>query len=80
MATTYIIHLQLLNTDEHYYFGALKALTDKFGKDSIGITYGSLRSLISLNGYPFTNKKCVIRKGEFVQAATNRGQKKSPVI
>jgi len=74
MAITSIIHLELLDTKEHYYFGSLKALTDMFGKDAIGITYGSLRSYISLNDYPFENKKCIIRKGEFHQSETNRGQ------
>ena len=76
MATTSIIHLQLLDTDEHYYFGSLVALTDMFGKDKIGITYSSLRSYISLNDYPFRNKKCIIRKGEFHTKETNRGKKK----
>ena len=74
MAISHIIHLQLLETDEHYYFGSLKTLTDMFDKDTIGITYGSLRSYISLNDYPFKNKKCIIRKGLFHQTETNRGQ------
>lgn len=81
MATTNIIHLQLKDTDEHYYFGCLRALTDMFRKDAIGITYGSLRSCISLNnqstnknGVIFENKKCIIRKGEFHTKETNRGQ------
>ena len=76
MATAYIVHLQLLDTDEHYYFGSLKALTDRFSKDAIGITYGSLRSYISLHGYPYANRKCIIRKGEFLQASANKGRKK----
>lgn len=75
MATTSIIHLELLETGEHLYFGSLAALTDMFGKESIGITYGSLRSYISLHGYPYRNRKCVIRKGEFHTKETNRGRK-----
>lgn len=71
---SHIIHLQLLDADEHYYFGSLKALTDMFGKDAIGISYGSLRSYVSLNGFPFKNKKCIIRRGDFHQSETNRGQ------
>ena len=78
MAISHIIHLQLKEdgkeVDKHYYFGSLKALADMFGKDVIGITYGSLRSYISLNDYPFENNKCKIRKGEFHQTETNRGQ------
>lgn len=82
MATTSIIHLQLKDTGEHYYFGSLVALTDMFGKDAIGITYGSLRSYISLNnqsstmnGVIFENKKCIIRRGEFHTKETNRAKK-----
>lgn len=74
MATTKVIHLQLLDTDEHYYFGSLVALTDMFGKDAIGITYSSLCSYISLHDYPFKNKKCIIRKGEFHTKTTNRAK------
>ena len=79
MAISHIIHLQMLDNPEryenngHFYFGSLKALTDMFGKDTIGIAYGSLRSYVSLNGYPFENKKCIIRNGEFHQTETNRG-------
>lgn len=81
MAITTIIHLELKDTDEHYYFGSLKALTDMFGKDKIGIGYASLRNYFYVNNDPtsanynkFTNKKCIIRKGDFIQTKTNRGQ------
>lgn len=74
MATPIIIHLQLKETDEHYYFGSLAALSDMFGKDKIGITYASLRSYVSLHDYPFENKKCIIRKGELYRKEGNRGK------
>lgn len=86
MATTKVIHLHLLETDEHYYFGSLIALTDMFGKDKIGITYASLCSYISLNkeqntdGVIFENKKCIIRKGEFHTKTTMRGGKAAKSI
>jgi hypothetical protein len=82
MAITTIIHLELKDTDEHYYFGSLKALTDMFGKDKIGIGYASLRNYFYVNSDPennkftnkYENKKCIIRKGDFIQTKTNRGQ------
>lgn len=76
MSISHIIHLQLKETDEHFYFGSLSALTEMFGKDTIGITYSSLRSFVSLHDYPFENRKCIIRKGEFHQKEGNRGRKK----
>ena len=82
MAITTIIHLELKDTDEHYYFGSLKALTDMFGKDKIGIGYASLRNYFYVNSDPennvfanrYENNKCIIRKGDFIQTKTNRGQ------
>ena len=82
MATTTIIHLELKGKDEHYYFGSLKALTDMFGKDKIGITNASLRNYFYVNSDPennvfanrYENNKCIIRKGDFIQTKTNRGQ------
>ena len=74
MAITTIIHLQL-GDNEHYYFGSLKALTDMFGKEAIGITYPSLRAYFSLHpDKDFKNNKCIIRRGAFIQTKTKRGQ------
>ena len=81
MATTNIIHLQLKETDEHYYFGSLVALSDMFGKDAIGVTYGTLRTYMSLYktsedgmGIIFENNKCIIRRGLFHPKKTKRGR------
>ncbi len=65
MATQNVIHLQLLDTDEHYYFGSTKALCEMFGKNVIGITYGTLCTYVTLHGFPIRTKTCIIRKGEF---------------
>ena len=38
-----IVHLE--KDGQHYYFGNLKALTDHWSKDAIGVTYAYLKNL-----------------------------------
>ena len=56
-----IVHLEI--NGEHHYFGNLKALTDEWGKDTIGVSYNYLKSLHITSDRPFQNNKCTIRKG-----------------
>lgn len=60
-----VIHLEL--DGKHYYFGSLKVLTDTFGKDVLGIGYGSLRNVRLSPNNPYTNSRCIIRKGKLIQ-------------
>lgn len=39
-----VVHVELLCDNSHHYFGSLAAIFEKFGKEQIGITYGSLRN------------------------------------
>lgn len=70
-----VIHLQL--GEEHYYFGSVAALCDHYGKDKIGITYGSLRNYGLAPGKPYRNDKfgVVIRVGVLIAKEGNRGRK-----
>ena len=70
-----VIHLQL--GEEHYYFGSVAALCDHYGKDKIGITYGSLRHYGLAPGKPYRNDKfgVVIRVGVLIAKEGNRGRK-----
>ena len=67
-----VIHLELEGM--HYYFGSLKALCDSFGKDSIGITYDSLRHTDLSPDTPYRNKKCIIREGILVTTPKKGGE------
>lgn len=60
-----VIHLEI--EGEHYYFGSLKKLTDTFGKDVLGIGYNSLRNVHLSPDNPYSNGRCIIRKGKLVQ-------------
>ena len=56
-----IVHLE--KDGHHYYYGNLKALTDHWDKDAIGVSYTYLRNLNISYGKPFSNGKCIIRRG-----------------
>lgn len=60
-----VIHVHLLNTDEHYYFGSIQAIYDVFTKDEIGVAPQTLynRGLDKM----YVNDKVVIRKGVLQQ-------------
>ncbi|WP_300735917.1 hypothetical protein [uncultured Alistipes sp.] len=61
-----VVHLELLNNNSHYYFGSLAAIYEKFGKEDIGISYGSLRNFGLSADKPYKNKLCIIRKGVLI--------------
>ena len=59
-----IVHLE--KDGQHYYYGNLKALTDHWGKDAIGVGYAYLRNYGISEEKPFRNTKCIIRRGIIV--------------
>ena len=56
-----VVHLEV--DGQHYYYGNLKALTDHWGKDAIGVSYSYLKNLNISESNPFRNDYCIIRKG-----------------
>lgn len=56
-----IVHLEMHG--QHYYYGNLKALTDDWGKDAIGVSYNYLKNLNISGDNPYQNEKCIIRRG-----------------
>ena len=56
-----VVHLE--KDGQHYYYGNLKALTDHWDKDAIGVSYAYLKNLNISGDKPFVNDKCVIRRG-----------------
>lgn len=71
-----VIHLQLLETDEHHYFGSIANIYEHFTSEELGIAYSSLRNYGLSNEHPYQNKKCIIRKGILLSKAGNRGIRK----
>lgn len=72
-----VIHLHLLSTDEHHYFGSIANLFEYYDADTLGISYGSLRNYGLSSKKPYINKKCVIRKGLLLAKSGNRGIKRN---
>lgn len=59
-----IVHLE--KDGKHYYYGNLKALTDHWSKDAIGVSYSYLKNLNITENKPYSNGKCVIHRGIIV--------------
>ena len=70
-----VIHLHLLDTDEHHYFGSIANMFEHFTHEQLGIAYSSLRNYGLSNEHPYKNKKCIIRKGLLLSKSGNRGRK-----
>lgn len=69
-----IVHLQI--GDVHHYYGSIKSLCENNDYDAIGVTYNTLRCYGLSYDKPYTNKKCIIRKGILVPQKGNRGKAK----
>ena len=71
-----VIHLHLIETDEHHYFGSIANMYEYYDADTLGISYGSLRNYGLSNERPYRNrnKNIVIRKGVLLSKKTNRGE------
>lgn len=64
-----IVHLE--KAGKHYYYGNLKALTDNWTKEDIGISYSYLKNLNITDDKPYQNDKCIIRRGFIVTSPKN---------
>lgn len=71
-----VIHLHLLESDEHHYFGSVANMFEYYTCEELGIAYSSLRNYGLSNEHPYKNKKCIIRKGVLLSKAGNRGIRK----
>ena len=59
-----IVHLEV--DGKHYYYGNLKALTDNWSKEDIGVSYSYLKNLNISYDKPYQNEKCIIRRGVII--------------
>ena len=62
-----IVHLE--KDGQHYYYGNLKALTDHWSKDAIGVSYTYLKNLNITEDKPYRNDKCIIRRGIIITSS-----------
>lgn len=60
-----VIHLQLLQSDEHFYFGSISAMFEHFTRQQIGVAAQTLYN--QWKDEPYRTEKVVIRKGRLVQ-------------
>ena len=64
-----IVHLE--KDGKHYYYGNLKALTDSWSKEDIGVSYSYLKNLNIDENKPYQNEKCIIRRGIIITSPNN---------
>ena len=64
-----IVHLE--KDGRHYYYGNLKALCDHWTKEEIGVSHAYLKNLNISDEKPFSNSKCIIRRGIIVTSPKN---------
>ena len=62
-----VVHLE--KDGRHYYYGNLKALTDHWSKEDIGVSHSYLKNLNISEDKPYHNDKCIIRRGIIVTSA-----------
>ena len=60
-----VIHLHIIASDEHYYFGSLSAMYDQFARDQLGVAQQTLYN--QFKGDSYQNDLIVIRKGRLIQ-------------
>lgn len=70
-----VIHLHLLSKDIHEYYGSIANIFEYHTVDEIGIRYASLRNYVITPDKPYSNNKCIIRKGILKQKNGGRGKK-----
>lgn len=71
-----VIHLHLLEGDEHHYFGSIANIYQYYTSEELGIAYSSLRNYGLSHEHLYRNKRCVIRKGLLLSKSGNRGIRK----
>ena len=59
-----VVHLE--KDGKHYYYGNLKALTEHWDKEAIGVSYAYLKNLNISADKPYQNAMCIVRKGTIV--------------
>ena len=62
-----VVHLEI--DGKHYYYGNLKALCNHWPKDVIGVSHAYLKNLNISDEKPFSNGKCIIRRGVIVTSS-----------
>lgn len=70
-----VIHLEY--GGQHFYFGSIASVYDRFSSQQLGISYGALRNYGLSEDKPYHNAKCIIRKGALIAKPGGRGRKPS---
>jgi len=70
-----VIHLHLLENDEHHYFGSISAMYQHFTHDELGIAKQSLYN--RWKDEPYRNNMIILRKGRLIQKKNTNKSKET---
>lgn len=60
-----VIHVEVKDTHEHFYFGSAAAMYDDSRvKSLLGIAYQTFRKKVFSENHPFENQYVIVRKGK----------------
>ncbi len=60
-----VIHVEVKNTQEHYYYGSAAAMFDEPRvRELLGITYQTFRKKAFSESHPYENQFVIVRKGK----------------
>jgi hypothetical protein len=60
-----VIHLYIIATEEHHYFGSIQALYDHYTREQLGVAAQSLYN--KWRNEPYCNDKIILRRGRLIQ-------------
>lgn len=63
-----------LGDDEHYYFGSITAIYDKFTPEQIGVSLSRLWAFGITPEHPYKNNTCIIYRGILHRKKTKRAK------
>ena len=61
-----VIHLQIIASGTHHYFGSLTAMYEHFTRDELGVAMQTLYNKWRKESY-YQNDKIILRKGRLMQ-------------
>lgn len=61
-----VIHLYIIATGEHHYFGSLSAMYEQFTRDQLGVAIQTLYNQWRFE-LIYQNEKIILRKGRLIQ-------------
>jgi predicted HD phosphohydrolase len=71
-----VIHVHILNTDKHFYFGSISAMYDHFTSEQLSVASQTLYN--KWKDEPYITDTVILRKGRLIQKEQHKNMKAVP--